>query len=314
MRVMRQIGELASLGEAVYLAIGVFDGIHLGHQAVIRTAIESAGAGGGLPVVVTFDPHPMVVLRPDAAPRLLASLAHQQKILARMGIDHSLVITFDRAFAAQSAEGFIRQLVAACRPLKQICVGADWQFGRGRQGDLSLLQRLGAELDFGVSGVAPVRSADGEVISSTLVRSAVCEGDLGRARALLGRDYTVLGDVVEGRKLGRTIGFPTANLAVHSEQLPPSGVYAVQVELDDGQSLNGVANLGTRPTVDPEGARRLLEVHLFDFDGDLYGRSMEVWFVRFLREERKFDGIDLLKSQIAVDVEAAKQALAGERR
>jgi riboflavin kinase/FMN adenylyltransferase len=311
MKVYRQIGELASLGGGIHLAIGVFDGIHLGHQAVIHAAIESARADGGVPVVVTFDPHPLVVLRPEAAPRLLASLAHQQKILADLGIENLLVIAFDQEFASQAAETFIRQLAAACRPLRQICVGAEWQFGRGRQGDVELLERLGSQLDFRVNGVAPVRSADGEVISSTLVRRAVRDGDFGRAKQLLGRDYTVLGDVVEGRRLGRTIGFPTANLAVHSEQLPPSGVYAVRVELDDGESLCGVANLGTRPTVNPDGARRLLEVHLFDFTGDLYGRTMEVWFERHLRNEQKFDGIDALKAQISIDVEAAQRGDVG---
>jgi len=306
MRVLRQIGELASLGEAAHLAIGVFDGIHLGHRAVIRAAVESASAGGGVPVVVTFDPHPMAVLRPEAVPRLLASQAHQQKILDGLGIENLLVISFDQEFAMQEAEDFIRQLAAACLPLKQVCVGADWKFGRGRRGDVPLLERIGEELGFSVVGVEPVRSKSGEVISSTLVRRAVCDGKLDLAKELLGRDYTVLGDVVEGRKLGRTIGFPTANLAVHSEQLPPSGVYAVRVELDNRLPLRGVANLGTRPTVDPEGARRLLEVHLFEFDDDIYGHSMEVWFERFLRAEQKFDSLDALQEQIAIDVQAAK--------
>ncbi|MGI9243765.1 MAG: bifunctional riboflavin kinase/FAD synthetase [Verrucomicrobiales bacterium] len=306
MRVLRQIGELGSIGEAIHLAIGVFDGIHLGHQAVIHAAIDSARREGGVPVVVTFAPHPMAVLRPEAAPRLLASLAHQQKILEALGIEYLLVVEFDEGFAAQEAGQFIDQLASACQPLKQICVGAEWRFGRGRGGDVALLERMGSELGFSVTGVEPVTSTDGEVISSTLVRRAVRDGELERAKALLGRDYTVLGDVVEGRKLGRTIGFPTANLAVHSEQLPPSGVYAVRVELDDGTTLRGVANLGTRPTVDPEGAKRLLEVHLFQFDRQIYGRAMEVWFERFLRGEQKFDSVEALRKQITIDVEQAK--------
>ena len=185
--------------------------------------------------------------------------------------------------------------------MRQICVGAEWNFGRGRSGNVALLQQLGTELGFSVTGVRPVLSSAGEVISSTLVRGAVSEGELARAADLLGRDYTVLGDVVEGRKLGRTIGFPTANLAVHSEQLPPSGVYAVRARLG-GKSRRGVANLGTRPTLEADGARRLLEVHLFDFEGDLYGQTMEVWFDQFLRAEQKFDGVDSLKEQIAKDV------------
>lgn len=304
MKVLRQITELASLGEAIHLAIGVFDGVHIGHQAVIGAAIDSAQQQGGLPVVVTFDPHPIAVLNPGAAPRLLTSAPHQQKILGEMGIENLLVIKFDQAFAANEAEDFIRALAAACRPLNQICVGAEWNFGRGRKGNVALLQKMGTELGFAVAGVAPVLCADGKVISSTLVRRAVRDGNLQRAKELLGREYTVLGDVVAGRKLGRTIGFPTANLAVHSEQLPPSGVYAVRAEIG-GEAFRGVANLGTRPSVEADGARRLLEVHLFDFDRDVYGQSMEVWFGRYLRPEQKFDGVDALKAQIAIDVRAA---------
>ena len=305
MRVLHQVSDLASLSAPAHLAIGVFDGIHLGHQAVIAAAVESARKGGGVPVVVTFDPHPIAVLRPEAAPRLLTSATHQQRIVGGLGIENLLQITFDKEFAARPAEEFIRQLVDACQPLKQICVGAEWNFGRGREGNVALLRRLGSEFEFEVTGVQPVTSQDGEVISSTLVRRAVCDGEFARARELLGRDYTVLGDVVEGRKLGRSIGFPTANLAVHSEQLPPSGVYAVRVELN-GEVLRGAANLGARPTVDAAGARRQLEVHLFDFDRDIYGEQMEVWFERFIRDERKFDGLDELKAQIARDVEATR--------
>ncbi|MFT4550768.1 MAG: riboflavin kinase/FMN adenylyltransferase [Verrucomicrobiales bacterium] len=308
MKILRQITELSSIDRAVHLAIGVFDGIHRGHQAVIAAATESARQGGGIPVVVSFDPHPVAVLRPEAAPRLLTSAVHQQKILADYGIGHLLVIEFDRAFAAQDANDFIAQLAAACQPLKQICVGAEWNFGRGRTGNVGLLQTMGAELGFTVDGVPAVLSEDGEVISSTLVRRAIEVGDFERAEELLGREYTVLGDVVEGRQLGRTIGFPTANLSVHSEQLPPSGVYAVRVAFD-GESLLGVANLGARPTVESDGAKRLLEVHLFDFDREIYGRSMEVSFGEKLRDEQKFDGLEELKSQIAVDVQAARALL-----
>jgi riboflavin kinase/FMN adenylyltransferase len=306
MNVLRQIAGLASIEGSIHLAIGVFDGIHLGHQAVIGAAIESAQRDGGHPVVVTFNPHPVAVLRPESAPRLLTSAPHQQRILDQMGIENLLVIEFDRAFAAQEADLFIRELAAACQPLRQICVGAEWNFGKGREGNVALLQQLGAELGFAVTGVQPVLSKVGDVISSTLVRRAVRDGDLARTAELLGREYTVLGDVVEGRRLGRSIGFPTANLAVHSEQLPPSGVYAVRAQLG-GEALRGVANLGRRPTVDAEGARRLLEVHLFDFDGDIYGETMEVWFDRFLRDEQKFDGVEALKAQIEEDVALAKQ-------
>lgn len=309
MNVLRQISELRSLPGPLHLAIGVFDGVHPGHRKVIQTALEGAAENGGSAVVMTFDPHPVRVLCPERAPRLLASLTHKMRLLADIGVENVLVQTFDTAFASLSAEDFIARLVAAAQPLRQICVGRDWRFGAGRSGDYSMLKEAGAEYGFAVDAIESVTCASGEVISSTRIREAIQAGDFAAAREALGRDYTVVGVVVEGLRLGRTIGFPTANLRVFNEELPPVGVYAVEVRLDDGLVRHGVANLGFRPTVEGTDARLLLEVHLFDFDDDLYGREMEIWFRQFIRPEQKFDSFEALKAQIAEDATAARKHL-----
>jgi riboflavin kinase/FMN adenylyltransferase len=307
METLRAIDDLRGLAGPVYLAIGVFDGVHLGHQAVIRSAVDSARAEeGGVAVVVTFDPHPMRVLRPEGAPRLLTATKHKIELLKRLlGVEHLLVVSFDEDFSRWPGEKFISALSDSCRPMRQISVGAEWNFGYQRSGDLDLLKRLGAREGFDVCGVAPV-SVEGEVVSSSAIRIAVQEGNFARAACLLGREYTVLGTVIEGQKLGRQLGFPTANLTVHNEEFPPLGVYAVAVSLD-GRTLTGVGNLGHRPTVSGGASKRMLEVHLFDFDGDLYGRDLEVSFTRYLRAEEKFGSLEALKEQITRDVEAARK-------
>jgi riboflavin kinase/FMN adenylyltransferase len=265
-------------------------------------------------VVVTFDPHPIRVLSPDNAPRLLTSHRHKMALLAAYGIEDVLVIRFDADFCHLSGADFVKKLHAASASLQTICVGSDWTFGHKRSGTVDLLRSMGSEMGFSVVGVPTVK-VGGATASSTAIREAVERGDFQIAAAMLGRPYTVLGTVVEGRKLGREIGFPTANLKVHNEQLPPSGVYAVTVTQQGGgyhsdHEIPGVANLGKRPTVE-EGSdvRRQLEVHLFEFDEEIYGEDIEIRFVRFLRGEQKFDGIDTLKAQIKRDAEAARQAI-----
>ena len=299
-RVLRSISELADIAGPVVIAAGVFDGFHLGHRAVIDRAIAGARAAGGTPVVATFDPHPAAVLRPQSAPPLLTSTRHKIRLLADAGIAHVLVLGFDAAFAAQPPEIFIQALADACRPLREICVGEDWAFGKDRAGNLSLLTVLGKKLGFTATGHLPV-IVDGKAVSSTAIRAAVESGALAEAARLLGREFSVLGTVIEGRRLGRTLGFPTANVRPESEQLPPNGVYAVRV-LIDGKSHAGIANVGVRPTVSNEGVQRLVEVHLFDFSGDLYDCDIEVFFGRFVRPEQKFPDLDALRAQIASDV------------
>ena len=331
MKILRSISELADVAGPVVIAAGVFDGFHLGHRAVIERAIADARAVGGTPVVLTFDPHPAAILRPENAPPLLTSTRHKLRLFADAGIAHALVLGFTREFAAKPPETFIAELAAACRPLREICVGEDWAFGKGRAGNLALLKTLGAKLGFDAGGLAPV-SVDGKAVSSTAIRAAVENGALADAARLLGREFSVLGTVIEGRRLGRTLGFPTANVRPESEQLPPNGVYAVRAivaaegtrradptrnaecgtrsEKDDPPppvgGYRGIVNVGVRPTVSGEGAQRLVEVHLFDFSGDLYGCDIEAFFERFIRPEQKFPNLDSLRAQIASDVASVR--------
>ena len=299
---------LCALGPA-YLAVGVFDGVHLGHQAVIGRAVaDRRREPGAAAVVVTFDPHPLRVLRPDAAPRLLTSTRHKFQFFAALGATHCLALPFDADVCRDAAGSeFITSLAAAARPLREVCVGFNWSFGRGREGNLDLLTRLGERHGFVVVGLPSV-NVDGETVSSTLIRQAVEAGDLPRAARMLGREFTILGTVVAGQQLGRQLGFPTANLAAHNEQFPPDGVYAVTARWDGG-TYPGVVNLGYRPTVAQPGGERLLELHLFDFDRQIYGDDVEVNFRAFLRPERKFSGIEELRAQIARDADAARAAL-----
>jgi riboflavin kinase/FMN adenylyltransferase len=319
MTIHHSIEALCGLRGPVALAIGVFDGVHLGHQEVIRAAMDYALQHDGTAVVMTFDPHPMRVLRPAAAPRLLCSTRHKMSILERLGVTDVLVCAFTPDFARMEAAPFVEALTRACRPLGFISVGYTWSFGKGRGGDIHQLMELGQRYAFGVYGVPEVKAAvsqslggEAPVVSSTLIREAVRTAQFDRAEWLLGRPYTVLGEVVPGRQLGRTLGFPTANVRVENEELPPVGVYVVRAEVD-GVAHDGVANLGYRPTVESEGrGERSLEVHLFDIDADLYGHQMEVAFVKKLRDEQKFPGLEALKAQIARDVAGAREALGRE--
>jgi riboflavin kinase/FMN adenylyltransferase len=304
MEILRSIPELEKLRGPLFLAIGVFDGVHRGHQAVISTSADHARAGNGTPVVVTFDPHPEKVLRPEKAPHLLTATQHKIALIRNLGVGHLLVITFDKQFATTEPEDFVQQLVSNSKPLREICVGHEWSFGKNRRGNLDLLKRLGAKLDFQVVGVPPVRT-NGEVVSSTAIRRAVEKGDFAKAAAMLGREYTILGTVTRGDNLGKKIGFPTANLSAHSEQFPPNGVYAAEAKIDS-ELHRGVINLGVRPTVSGGKSERVLEIHLFDFERDVYGRDVEVRFLKFLRPEKKFENIDALVAQVRRDVEEAR--------
>ena len=307
MQILRSISELSGLPGPLFLAIGVFDGVHLGHQAVISTSARHAREAGGKPVVVTFDPHPAKVLRPDTAPHLLTATQHKIALIRELGVAHLLVQNFDRQFAATPPEDFVQQLVAHAKPLREICVGHEWSFGKGRAGNLALLKKLGATCDFDVVGVQAV-TLNGEVVSSTAIRRAVADGDLIKATQMLGREYTILGTVKTGEQLGRKLGFPTANLSAHSEQFPPNGVYAAEARLA-GALYRGVANLGYRPTVSAGNPERLLELHLFDLNRDIYGEEIEVRFLRYLRPEQKFENVEALAAQIARDVAQAREAL-----
>jgi riboflavin kinase/FMN adenylyltransferase len=298
MEVLHDLGSLGSLPGPVYLAIGIFDGVHRGHQALIEEAQADAKKTGGTAAVMTFEPHPMMFFQRAEPPLRLSSPRHKELLLERQGVTHLAVLPFEAARAGQTAEQFVEDLRAACRPLGGVVVGADWKFGKGRAGDVALLEKLGG---FEVDGI-PAVTLDGEVISSTAIRLAVARGDLAFAERALDRRYSVFGKVVHGSGKGQELGFPTANVDAAGYQLPPDGVYAARARFVD-KTFDGIVNLGLRPTVSHD-ARRVLEIHLFEFAGDLYGMEVEVEFLRFVRPEKKFGSVDELRAQIAKDVAA----------
>lgn len=303
MLILHRLEELPQLGAPLHLALGVFDGVHIGHQEVISRAVRAAAKSGGLAGVITFDPHPIRVIAPEKAPTsLLATLAHKAKIVGELGVELFVPLHFDKAFAAMEGADFIEKLTAA--RIATIAVGEDWRFGHNRSGDVALLANEAAARGFRLEAVPPVM-LDGERVSSTRIRQAIRDGNLEAARRMLGRRYSVSGTVVEGKRLGRTIGFPTANISTGDAQLPPDGVWVVRAILADGRKVCGVANLGVRPTV--QGESRSLEVHLFDFSSDLYGQQCEVEFEKMLRPEMKFPSLDALRIQIHEDTVAAKK-------
>jgi riboflavin kinase/FMN adenylyltransferase len=307
MRILHSIDELSSLSGPIVLAAGTFDGVHLGHQALIRRAMEEASACGGTAVVMTFDRHPASLLRPEKAPKLLTRNDGKIALLAGMGVPALLLLEFTSDLAGVPARDFIASLVASCSPLHAFCVGRQWAFGKGGEGNVALLNQLGAGRKFEVIRIDPVMAADSP-ISSTRIREAIASGDFAESSACLGRPFLLSGTVVSGAGLGSKIGFPTANLEVSGMQLPPNGVYAVKV-FRGSDLLKGVCNIGLRPTVDASPTTPIVEVHLFDCSADLVGEELSLEFVQFLRGEQKFSGLDALKGQIAKDCEQARAIL-----
>ncbi len=303
---LTRLEDLAALPGPIALAIGVFDGLHHGHQEVVRAAAEHAHQHNGAAVVMTFDPHPAAVLNPDREPPRLTTLEHRKKLAAALGAEHLLALPFTRDTAATPAEDFIGQLARACRPLGCISVGYTWSFGKDRQGGVHQLMDAGARHGFAVYGVPPVKLRD-RVVSSTWLREAVSAGDLATARDLLGRPFGYLGRVVKGRQLGRQLGFPTANIELLTAVHPPPGVYACRAEVD-GEWRPAVCNLGRRPTVENDG-RLSLEVHLLDWTGDLYDKEIEVRLETHLRPERRFENTAALQDAIRQDMTAARARL-----
>jgi len=305
MKIIQAPDDLSPRPSAACLAIGFFDGVHLGHQQVIRQALADAARCESHPVVLTFDRHPASVIAPERAPGLIYSLDHKLKSLADCGAPTTCLLTFNESLCRQPGEAFVRNLHAAWGRIDSICVGHRFRFGHRRDGDVALLQRLGLELGFQVHGLAAV-SLDGEPVSSTRIRQSLREGDFDKVDQMLGRSYRLAGRVVEGDRLGRQIGFPTANLDAAGLALPPSGVYAVHA-FCQRREHRAVLNIGVRPTLDASQPVLRVEVHLLDFQGDLYGCDMELGFVRHLRDERKFASLDALREQIGRDVELARR-------
>ena len=304
MKILRSIDELSSLKGPIVLAAGTFDGVHLGHQALISRAIQESLCVNGTAVVMTFDRHPASIVRPESTPKLLTTNASKLAFMERLGAPALLLLEFDQTMASRSAKDFIGNLASASKPLHMICVGSQWAFGKGGVGNIPLLKSLGQDLGFSVGGIEPVEIA-GAPISSTRIRNAVACGNFQEANECLGRSFLLTGRVVTGKGLGATIGFPTANLDVLGMQLPPDGVYAVKIH-ESGNLYSGVANIGMRPTVDAASVTRTMEVHLFDYCENLVGRELSVEFVQFLRSERKFPDLGALTAQIARDCEAAR--------
>lgn len=288
-------------------ALGNFDGFHEGHQAVVGRAVALARAEGRPALVATFDPHPVRFFRPDAPPFRLTSLDQRERLFASAGADAMLVFRFDAALASLTAEQFVAERIAGLFGAAGVVTGEDFTFGKGRSGDVAVLKRLGAEHRLSVDAVAPVMDG-GAPISSSLIREALCAGDCETAAALLTRPFAIEGVVEHGDKRGRTLGYPTANLSLGTYLRPHFGIYAVRGRLEDGRVLEGAANLGIRPTFDPP--KELLEPYFFDFDGDLYGHTIKVELISFIRPEARFDSMDALAAQMEQDCAEARRRLA----
>ena len=285
------------------LALGNFDGLHRGHQKIVERVKRGAVEHGGTPMAMTFDPHPPRIVRPDKAPPLLMTKAQRLEALHRAGIGCVAVVRFTRELSAWEPEAFVRTVLVEWLRVSEVWVGANFLFGHDRSGNFSLLRTLGQRYGFRADKIDPVRYKD-FVVSSTRIRRLVTEGRMDEAGALLGHGYYVDGTVVEGKRRGREIGFPTANLMTDNELLPPHGVYATTTTID-GIVHAGLTNIGTRPTFGETGTT--VETHLLNYSGDLYGRSVRLGFVLRLRDERRFDDVDALRTQIEADQRRAER-------
>jgi riboflavin kinase/FMN adenylyltransferase len=305
MRIVRGLDQYPADAPPSVVAQGTFDGLHLGHQAVIRTAVERARALDVRPVAVTFDPNPLAVLRPAEAPPELLPLEERLERVAELGPDVCLVIPFTTQFAEVEADAYVKDVLLGLLRAREIVVGFNHAFGRGARGTPELLARTAGAAGVSVHVVPPLR-VDGHAVSSTSIREALRRGDVRQAASFLGRPYTLRGVVARGAARGRTLGFPTANLTAPSGLPLADGVYAARAEWD-GRSAPAVVNVGVRPTVD--GATRLVEAHLLGVSPDLYGRALTLAFLDRIRSERRFDSLDALRAQIAADVATARGLL-----
>ncbi len=287
------------------LTVGNFDGVHLGHQAILRYVVDRAeglGAGGA---AMTLDPHPIKLLRPRMAPRLLSTLDQRLELIERTGIEVALVVPFTHRLARMPAETFVRDVLVDRLGVREVYIGANFRFGADRGGDVALLERMGSELGF-KAAASPIVEIDGGVVSSTRVRQAVAEGRMGEAAVMLGRHHFIDGCVLEGKRLGRKLGFPTLNLEVENEIEPACGVYVTAVHIPSfGRTFASVTNVGTRPTV-YENSILTIETHLLDFTADVYRESVRLFFVKRLRDEVSFPSTVQLMAQIQRDVEASR--------
>lgn len=309
MELIRGLHNLRSRHHGCVATIGNFDGAHLGHQAVIGQLAEKADEMCLPAVVITFEPQPLEYFRPEAAPARLTRFREKLHALRRYAVDRVLCLPFNAKLAALEPQEFIHRVLIDGLGVKYLVVGDDFRFGRQRAGNIEHLREAGQEYGFQVVNMHTFE-IDGERVSSTRVRRALEAGDMHAAERLLGRDYRMSGRVAHGNKLGRELGFPTANIHLHRKQTPLQGIFAVEVYGLDQEPLRAVASLGTRPTVD--GTRALLEVYILDFDQDIYGRHIQVSFLHKLRDEEKYDSLELLKQQIDIDVKQTRAYFAAQ--
>jgi riboflavin kinase/FMN adenylyltransferase len=295
--------ENANIARPTVLTLGVFDGLHIGHQRIMQTVVDRAKSVNAVPTAITFDPHPRAVLHPETAPPLLQTLDQRLANLEHLGIEQTIVIAFDAEFAAQPAEIFLREVIAERLQAREVYLGEGFAFGRGRGGNIALLRSMANELGFVADEVEEV-TLRGRRVSSSAIRALLREGRTNLARRMLGRPYGVEGVIIRGDRRGHTIGFPTANLKPQNRVIPKFGVYATAT-LIDGVWKKSITNIGVRPTFESD-SDPSIETYVFDFDGDLYGDVLRVRFLHRIRDERKFNGIDELKAQIQRDTETAR--------
>ncbi len=303
MQLVRGIHNIQAIDHGCVLTIGNFDGVHLGHQRVINALVAKAKALNSIAAVLVFEPQPIELFAPEKAPARLCRLRDKYNLLKKLGVERLICVNFNRTFANQSAEAFIENLLVKKLGIKHLIIGDDFHFGKNRLGNFDMLCQAGKKFHFGVSDTASFKRANCR-ISSTEIRNALEHDKLDDAAEMLGRPYSIIGRVFHGDKRGRTIGFPTANVLLKRRVSPVSGVYVVRIRRDN-DVFYGVANVGSRPTV--SGIRQQLEVHVFDFDDDLYGQIIEVDLLHKLRSETKFDSITALTQQIKQDSEQAQQ-------
>jgi len=310
MKTVSTLRALKQIRKPICMAAGFFDGLHRGHRALLLAAISSARSNNGSAWIFTFAAHPLRTLSPAKAPLLLTSRDHKLKLLKSMGMDGCLMLNFSRRLANLPPEKFIEQLCRNVPSLKCMIIGNNWRFGRGGAGSIALLRRTMAKKGISVIVVEPVRCGN-EIISSTRIRESVLNGRMEDARMMLGRPFSIYGIVVRGKAIGRRIGFPTANIDSHNEIRPPNGIYAVQADIGHRIIVNGVLSIGTRPTFSSDG-KTTIELHIPGFHQNLYGRAIEIFFIRKIRDERKFQTVEQLTKQVARDIAIASMILKKE--
>ncbi len=288
---------------------GTFDGVHLGHQKILHTLLTQAKSRNACSVVVTFDPHPRSLLQPDYAITLLTTTAEKIQLLAQLGIDKVVVVPFTKEFATMPASDYVENVIMKTLHTQALVIGYDHAFGKDREGNLNYMQKKSADYGFEIIEI-PAEDIDNITISSTKIRKSIAQGDVEAASSYLGRQYSITGVVVHGKKIGRTIGFPTANIHVQDTQkaIPSNGVYAVQIKIDN-QLYAGMMNIGTRPTIDIVGSTQSLEVHILHFNQDIYTKTVEIFFVHYLRAEIKFSSLEELTKQLDIDKSKVQKLL-----